>query len=690
MAGVERRLVRGAVALDRSGLTLGRAAHNVVGVAAPLVVGVATGHIVEGIAVSGGAMIVGFVDLGGPYSARLRLMLITAALIAVSSFVGFLAGRNDWTAVFVLGAWGFAAGLMAALGPAPSFALLSAALALLLAEDFPTDVPEALRRSAFVLAGGLLQALFAVVVWPFRPNAPEREAAAGAARALSDLTQSWPGPTRSSAFMVAAGKAESMLAAHRTWGARRTAVADRLRRFTDELERTYGELFALRAERAQVSARGGAVLDAGVADTGRALRAIAHALKHRRTPPPVDEPDAIDDGLPAPAARCLHAIRGHVQNLVALATPVGSAATAVPTGLPRSDGPQHGSAPAILRANLNRHSMALRHGVRLGVTLGIAVAIYRLLPLGRGYWVPLTVVFVLKPDFGGTFTRGLQRFAGTLLGVGLASLIAASLAPGDWVEIVLIVVFAFVCYAFFFAQYAIFTVGVTGMIVFFVSLGGFPTYSAVVDRLEDTLIGGALCLGAFLVWPTWEGRADLGARVAALLERDRAFVAAVFAEAVAPGQDRRALEEARAAARLARTNAEATLERALSQPEHRRGDLTVPVGVLYATRSLADAILATDSRLRDEPHREPIPALAPFGDELDVALAAVARALRDDEPPAGIPQLRRTQEAFPEDTPAWIVHDTGEVVESIETMVQLLGGARAGDRPAATTGLRAG
>ena len=689
MAGVGRRLVRGAVTLDRSGLTLGRAAHNVIGVGAPLAVGVATGHIPEGIAVSGGAMIVGFVDLGGPYSARFRLMLVTAVLIAAASFIGFLAGRNDWPAVFVLGVWGFGAGLMAALGPAPAFAALSGALALLFAEDFPTDVPEALRLSAFVLAGGLLQAFIAVVVWPFRPNAPEREAAAGAAQALSDLTQSWPGPRRSSAFMIAAGKAESMLAAHRTWGARRTEIADRLRQFTDELERIYGELFALRAERAQVSTRAATALDAAVAETGRVLRAVAHALKHRRTPPALEAAGAIDDGLPEPATRCVHAIRMHLQNLVALATPSGQSGAAVPAAPPRRDPPQHGSALAILRANLSLHSMAFRHGVRLGVTLGIAVAIYRLLPLGRGYWVPLTVVFVLKPDFGGTFTRGLQRFAGTLLGVGLASLIAASLSPGDWVEIVLIVVFAFVCYSFFFAQYAIFTVGVTGMIVFFVALGGFPTYTAVVDRLEDTLIGGALSLGAFLVWPTWEGKADVGARVAALLEGERSFVAAVFAEAVAPGQDRRAVEEARSAARLARTNAEATLERALSEPEHLRGDLTVPVGVLYASRSFADAILATDSRLRDELQREPIPALTPFGDELDIALAAVARAMGDDEPPAGIPPLRHTQEAFPADTPAWIVHDTAEMVESIETMVQLLGGAQAGERPAATTGLRA-
>ena len=131
-----------------------------------------------------------------------------------------------------------------------------------------------------------------------------------------------------------------------------------------------------------------------------------------------------------------------------------------------------------------------------------------MLPLGRGYWVPLTVIFVLRPDFGATFTRGLQRYAGTAIGVVLATLVAASLKPGDWVETVLIGVFSWVCYAFLFANYAIFTAAVTALIVFFVSLEGVRTYTAVVDRAADTAIGGALALGAFLFWPTWEGKAD--------------------------------------------------------------------------------------------------------------------------------------------------------------------------------------
>jgi uncharacterized membrane protein YccC len=685
--GLARRILRDAVALNRSGLALGRSLHLAVGVAGPLAVGVATGHALEGVAVAGGAVVVGFTDLGGPYPARLRLMLITAVLVTASSFVGFLAGQGDWPAVVALGLWGFAAGLIVALGQAPAFAALAAALGLLLAEDFPCGVHEALRRAAYVLAGGLIQAVLAILLWPFRPALPEREAAAAACDGLAVVAGEWPEPPRSSAFIPAAARAESMLAAHRTWGARRTEVANRLRRFTDGLERIYGELIALQDERRRVTSSDAAVLDSAVAGVGHALRSVAHALRRRRRPPAVAvEASAAEAGaLSGPAGRSLHAIQERVRELATLASGPDVDAAVAPARQPRADPMRHGSARAILRANLTRDSMAFRHGVRLGVTLAGAVLTYRVLPLGRGYWVPLTVIFVLRPDFGATFTRGLQRYAGTAIGVVLATLVAVSLKPGDWVETVLIGVFSWVCYAFLFANYGIFTAAVTALIVFFVSLEGVSTYTAIVDRTIDTAIGGALALGAFLFWPTWEGKADVGANVATLLDRQEAFVVAVLADAVEPGRDRGATEDARSAARLARTNAEASLERALSQPERTRGDLASLTGVLYATRSLGDAILATDARLGDEPRREPMPALAGLADALTDTLAAVARAVREQDLPATA-GLRGTHEALPDDVPAWIVRDTAEMVESIETMVQLLDGAR--ERPPASASVQ--
>ena len=62
-----------------------------------------------------------------------------------------------------------------------------------------------------------------------------------------------------------------------------------------------------------------------------------------------------------------------------------------------------------VRANLVRTSEVFRHAVRVGATLAVAVAISHLFPLGHGYWLAMTVMIVLKPDFAATLSRGLGR-----------------------------------------------------------------------------------------------------------------------------------------------------------------------------------------------------------------------------------------------------------------------------------------
>jgi len=92
-----------------------------------------------------------------------------------------------------------------------------------------------------------------------------------------------------------------------------------------------------------------------------------------------------------------------------------------------------------LRANLTLTSEVFRHAVRVGATLAAAVAISHLFPLGHGYWLPMTVMIVLKPDFAATVSRGLGRSVGTLLGAGLVTLLLAALAPSPTGLIVLTV-----------------------------------------------------------------------------------------------------------------------------------------------------------------------------------------------------------------------------------------------------------
>src|SRR4051812_47186937 len=73
-------------------------------------------------------------------------------------------------------------------------------------------------------------------------------------------------------------------------------------------------------------------------------------------------------------------------------------------------------AAATIGSNLHLSSPSLRHAIRAGGALGLAVAAYHVVPLGRhGYWIPLTVIFVLKPGRIETDERIEMRIAGTFL-----------------------------------------------------------------------------------------------------------------------------------------------------------------------------------------------------------------------------------------------------------------------------------
>ena len=664
-----------AVAVDRSKIAVGRGLHTALGLAIPLAFAAATGYVVEGVAIAAGAMLVGFADRGGTYGTRARLMLTTSALVGASTAIGMATGSNDAVAVLLMAIWGFGAGFAAVGGPGATIVGLNTALALLIASDFPADLPEALRRAAFALAGGLLQTLLALVVWPVLRRAPEREAVAGACGALAKVADSWPDPRPAAGFAEAASAAEDMLADHGLWASERDESSAALRGLAEELELLHAELFALRAERERLVTDAAAIeaIDAAVQRVATVLRTLDADLRRGRVVPL--EPGGRDEWPPVVAGR-LDAIDARLRELVRLA---GMLARASRGGVDPRAYPAVASrmaAAALVRANLTLRSTAFRHGVRLAAALAVAVVVYRLTRLGHGYWVPLTVVFVLKPDYGSTFLRGLQRYAGTIVGVSLATLIAVLLSPGHWGSTVLVFVFGWATYALFYANYALFTASITGFIVFFSTFGGAPTYSVVVERTIDTAIGGAIALTAFLLWPTWEGTRRVGANVAAVVDAQRRFLATVLAPVVRPdGFDPDELVKARTAYRVARSNAHASLERALGDPPRGRGDVDTPAGVLVASRALTGAILEVDARLRDEPARPAVPQLAPLAAGLDDALRDVAGAERDGRPARPDTGLHDEQAALAASgAPWWIAEAAGRMVDSVETMLRLEAG----------------
>jgi hypothetical protein len=132
-----------------------------------------------------GAVSVGFGSFQGAYRSRAEVMLYAAAAMALSVFVGSLAGYSDTAAIVTGTVAAFASGLLIAVGPAAAFVGLQSVVAVLIAGGFPTDPASAALRAAIVLGGGLVQTLLVVLIWPLRRFSAERTTIASAYRSLA-------------------------------------------------------------------------------------------------------------------------------------------------------------------------------------------------------------------------------------------------------------------------------------------------------------------------------------------------------------------------------------------------------------------------------------------------------------------------------------------------------------------------
>ena len=671
MTGTTRRLLRATVAVDRTRLQGRDGLRTALGVGVPLLLGVLLDRPLDGVAAAGGAFAAGYAVFSAGYRARVRAVLLATAGYALSTFVGVVVGDHLWLLALTVAGWGFAAGMLVSLGVAAGIIGIQAVIGLLVISQFSMPLADGLGRAGLALLGGLVQVVLVLTVWPLRRAPVERRSMGTVYRSLAAYAAGF------GADHLAPPDARPLAAARAALGdpqpfARGDAalVFAVLHDEAEQLRTALASLAHVRSRLAGVPVRAAAVqaLDALTAEAAALLRDVAVAVELPRSAARTAAlaavgPDAaperwarLRDGAAVlhDEARGAGPARGHVG--ASLLSEVDRRATALlghleavvlltgsPTSAPPRARPRFGAeAVRTLRANLTLRSAVLRHALRLAGALGAGTAVAGLLPLEHRYWLPLTALVVLKPDFTSTFSRGLGRIAGTVAGAVLATLLAATLEPGPLLLTLLVVLTAWGGYTFLFANYAAYGLFVTGFVVFLLALGGLPGSATVVDRVEATVLGGALALLAYAVWPTWE-RVRVAEQLARLVEAQARYGAALLEQYADPeARDQDALRARRADARLARTNAEASVDRVLAEPPGRRSGLPAPAAsaVVAAARRYALAALALQAHLPEAGGGVPEPLRA-LAAALRTAQDEVAAALRAGRAPDELPDLAR-------------------------------------------------
>ncbi|MGH8213228.1 MAG: FUSC family protein [Rhodanobacteraceae bacterium] len=337
---------------------------------------------------------------------------------------------------------------------------------------------------------------------------------------------------------------------------------------------------------------------------------------------------------------------------------------------------------ATLRANLNFDSVAFRHAVRCGVCLAVALALSQALPLSRGYWMPMTVAIVLRADFGATWRFGLLRVVGTLSGLLLTTGLLHFGFDEFWEALALFTVLCFAYRELATVHYGIAVACLTGLVVILLSFYGVAPETSMSARATDTVLGSALALAAYLLWPTWE-RGRERAVLAKLLDAYRDYLASALRG------DARARFETRITARAARSNAQASLERLRHEPRGKEYLPRAEALVAHANRFMR-AAMALEAARGDGPERSQPAEVTAFSDRCAEALTEAALVLRDARAVPGSFHLRDAQHALaaalraPSDTlpvafAAALLDASDRIADSIDSLLHVL---RPGTAPA--------
>jgi uncharacterized membrane protein YccC len=611
--------------------------RNTAAVILPLAVGMATGHQTIGLAVASGALNAMFSDQPGPYRQRLRQLLLNALAAGLASLAGFLLGGHLLPLLAITAALGFWGGLLVVFGPDTARAGMTSMILLVITAASPQPLVGALGGAALIFSGGLLLAAFSLAAWPLQRYWPERHALVEVYRGLATLARE----TRHDETDVPA-LSEAMTALQQTLLGRHRAHGRAMEAFgvlLELAERIRLELTAI----AELHA--GPVLQAGFRDAAaEVLAAIADALEHGDSPARADtllqalrSRHGEGDG-PAPHR---DALVGQLAAAVRNADWAGSRgelrASAAETGLPATL--RSTAIRATLRASLTPRSVAFRHAVRMAVCLTATLALSRWLHLPHGYWLPMTAAIVLRADFAATFNFGLLRVLGTVLGLVLTTVLLSITPDQPWSHLALMAV---LCMAFRYlagAHYGVAVAALTGTVVILLSFEGVAPDAAVLDRVINTALGCGVALLAYVAWPTWERSRSRDA-LARMLD---AYADYLDHLACCGGVVR---GEIRSAARTARINAQASIERMRSEPATPPALLALARQLLANGNRLARTAMTLEAMLDDLAKLPPQTGLTAFIEESTQALRAISSALRQQAALADLPDLRAAQRAM--------------------------------------------
>lgn len=513
--------------------------------AIPIIWGIQTGHTVSAEWIALTAECICWVALKGTYAQRLRVMLGGTFLALFFAIIGNLTGHSLVLSIIAMMVVAFFSGLFKNLGDRGSGLSICVYLMFLLNNAHPVEGNELVKRCEWILIGGAWHAFLGISAFILLPaQQPYRRTIALIWKANAMLIRSigtgWDGKAvrsnqrtiylnektvrtaidqsflfhekmahqvtreRKQEYQLAQVRKAAALAAT-NMGAINEELENINRQQLDEtLRLKLHDVFKALEQTAQrmsvfiLSKRAEEEL---LVDTRlQKLNTAITVLKEHRSPQPFEMARAL--------RRIVHLIERIVKLIEATLDRLDNVSekrafrsySLIKTVLILH--PKHWLRNLRLLFNINSHTM--RYVLRTAVAAGIAMAVWKIFEIERGYWIAFTVIIVLQPYFGATIKKALDRTIGTVLG-GVAGGLFLLLPAGLHLKEIMLFISAIAMMYFFRSRYSVASFFITLNLVLLFSVSAELNRNLLIIRGLSTLGGAILAVVAgFVLLPAWD------------------------------------------------------------------------------------------------------------------------------------------------------------------------------------------
>lgn len=160
--------------------------------------------------------------------------------------------------------------------------------------------------------------------------------------------------------------------------------------------------------------------------------------------------------------------------------------------------------PKILLQHFALDSVILRHALRLTIAMVFAYVLGNIFEIQNAYWIMLTVLVILRPNYGLTKERAKDRIVGTVIG-GVIAFGIVIITQNPYVYGVLAVISLILAFSLMQQNYRWAAAFITLNVVFIYSFIHPNAFSVIQYRVIDTVLGGVISyLAIATLFPSWE------------------------------------------------------------------------------------------------------------------------------------------------------------------------------------------